>query len=207
MTTTKIKSIEVMPADLSDVEGVDIVAEEKPDVGSRDPIPEAKRRQAFELYMRNKRMSDIAMATGIKKGTILSWMTRERWAEKRKEANALNIADVLETKKVLLNDITVEMLEGITATIKNAKDSKGAFKIKELPTFLSAVGNLEKLSRLALGMATSISEERSKRAQFSIPLEHLKDANLVKVQDPFAATLPAPTEAEKPHPEEDEDDE
>ena len=51
---------------------------------------------------------------------------------------------------------------------------------------MAALGSVEKLSRLSLGMATSISEERSKRANFTMPLEHLKNVSQVKIaQDPF----------------------
>jgi len=199
-----IKTVEDVEANLDEIEEIIVIAEPSNSEKAaklNNPVDPIKRKKAFDLYMANKRFDDIAKATGVKKGTLLSWAARENWSEERKKANAINVADVLETKKFLLNDITVELLEGISSSIKNAKDSKGGFNAKDFPRMLAAVGNLEKLARLSLGMATSISEERSKRATFTLPTEHLKQVTQVQIQDPFQLT------ENKPHPEENDDEE
>jgi hypothetical protein len=186
----KIKKEIVEQVDLkdTDIETLEIAEEisikqRAMEAAPRDPTVKSK---AFELYMDHVPYRKIEETLNVPKGTLLSWVYNGEWAKKREENDELTLKDALESKKALLNNIALEVMEGVLKAIK--RDTKdGGFKTKDVPTYLAALSSIEKLSRLSLGLATSISEERSKRAQFVIPTEHLKQIQDVKIKDPFAA--------------------
>lgn len=147
------------------------------------PIDKTLRAKAFELYMTHHTWDQIIEMTGIKRGTLLSWAGKEKWGAQRAENDATTLGEVIQTKKYKLNNIVMTLLDGIQKAVE--RDAKGGFSPKHVATYLSALGSVEKLNRLTNGLATSISEERSKRAQFTLPLEHLKQINEIKINDPF----------------------
>lgn len=147
------------------------------------PIDKTLRAKAFELYMTHHTWDQIVEMTGIKRGTLLSWAGKERWGSQRAENDATTLGDVMQTKKYKLNNIVMTLLDGIQKAVE--RDAKGGFSAKQVAVYLGALGSVEKLNRLTNGLATSISEERSKRAHFTLPLEHLKQVQEVKINDPF----------------------
>ena len=184
----KFKSTEDTEISLEEaLDGVDVieVGVEESKGGFMKPHDPLLKTKAFEMYMNHVKYESISLELGVKKTTISSWATRERWAEARRKNEDSILKDDLETKKFLLSQLSKEILENCLKGVRKAGGIDG-FKPKELIQFMSALGSVEKLSRLSLGMATSISEERSKRANFTLPLEHLKNVQQVKVADPFA---------------------
>ncbi len=191
MSTEVKKSVEDISISLEEaLEDVEIieVSEEHRLIGrnhpKHDPIIRARAR---ELYMANHSYVQIEAATKVPRGTIMTWASREGWSAARKQNQDDSLKDDLQSKKYLLSQLSLEILENCLKGVRKAGGPDG-FKPKDLATFLSTLGNVEKLSRLSLGLATSISEERSKRANFTLPLEHLKSVQQVKVSDPFALT-------------------
>lgn len=191
MSQVKIKTEEVtnITVEEAGVESVEVTTEPSfrdkvlTAKAERDPTARAK---AYDLYMDHVPYAKIEEAVGIPKGTLLTWVYKGEWSKKREENDELILKDALQSKKALLNSIALEVMEGVLKAIK--RDTKeGGFKTKDVPTYLQALSSIEKLSRLSLGLATSISEERSKRAQFVMPMEHLKQVQEVKIRDPFAA--------------------
>lgn len=191
MSEVKIKTEEVTQttAEEAGVESVEVYVmpsfREKALAAKMERDPNA-RAKAFDLYMDHVPYKKIEEAIGIPKGTLLTWVYQGEWSKKREENDELILKDALESKKALLNSIALEVMEGVLKAIK--RDTReGGFKTKDVPTYLQALSSIEKLSRLSLGLATSISEERSKRAQFILPTEHLKQIQEIKIKDPFAA--------------------
>lgn len=191
MSQIKIKTEEVTTttAEEAGVESIEFMVEPS----FRDKILAAKenndpnaRAKAYDLYMDHVPYAKIQETLGIPKGTLLTWVYKGEWSKKRQENDDITLKEALESKKALLNSIALEVMEGVLKAIK--RDTKdGGFKTKDVPVYLTALSSIEKLSRLSLGLATSISEERSKRAQFVMPMEHLKQVQEVKIADPFAA--------------------
>lgn len=165
------------------LESIEVIGVPKKTFADKKPIDPVLRAKAFEMYMCHHTYDEICKETGIKKGTLLSWSGKEHWGAKRKENDATTLGDIMETKKYRLDNIVMKILEGLEKAVD--RDARGGFNAKAVPTYFAALGSIEKLSRLNRGLATSISEERTKRAQFTLPLEHLKQITEVKIADPF----------------------
>lgn len=143
------------------------------------------RRQAFKLFMEHVPYRKICEATGVPMGTLLNWISRGSWADHKRENDEKMLKEALSAKTSMFNSLVLEILDGAMKAVK--RDTKsGGFSSKDLPNYLAALTSLEKLSRLSQGLATSISEERSKKARFVLPAEHLKQISSVQIKDPFA---------------------
>lgn len=183
----KIKTVEEhdSTAEAEGIEDVSIEVLESITEKARKPHPIERRRQAFELFMDHTPYRKICEATGIPMGTLLNWITRGKWADHKRENDEKALKEALGTKASMFNSLVLEILDGAMKAVK--RDTKsGGFSSKDLPNYLSALTSLEKLSRLSQGLATSISEERSKKARFVLPAEHLKHIGSVQINDPFA---------------------
>ena len=178
-----VRSEEVIEPNTTELETIEVIGVPKKTITDKKPIDPVLRAKAFEMYMCHHTYDEISKETGIKKGTLLSWSGKEHWGGKRKENDSVMLGDIMETKKYRLDNIVMKILEGLEKAVD--RDAKGGFNAKTVATYFAALGSIEKLSRLNRGLATSISEERSKRAQFTLPLEHLKQITEVKVSDPF----------------------
>lgn len=182
--TVSLQTEETVEPNYQEVEEVTVTGYSTPTERLKNkPIDKTLRAKAFELYMTHHTWDQIVEMTGIKRGTLLSWAGKERWGSQRAENDATTLGDVMQTKKYKLNNIVMTLLDGIQKAVE--RDAKGGFSSKQVAMYLGALGSVEKLNRLTNGLATSISEERSKRAQFTLPLEHLKQINEVRINDPF----------------------
>lgn len=179
-----IEDVEISAEEALDgVEGID-VAEPIRTGGVVQPIPIEVRENAFKLYMEHWTYPEICKELNIKKDTLGSWIKRYKWADQRNANDEEMLHDSLGPRKALISALAHKILTGCIKAVE--RDSKNGFSAKELPTYLSALSSIEKLSRLSRGLSTSISEERSKRANFTLPLEHLKNVSQVRIaQDPF----------------------
>lgn len=187
--TTTVEEIEMSAEEaLEGVESVE-VAEKGKTGGTTTPLPRETKEAAYRLYMDHWTYSQICKELSIKHNTLAAWVSRESWHDTRAANDEVMLHDTLKPRAALISDLAHRILTGCLAAVE--RDSKKGFSAKELPTYLSALTSIEKLSRLSLGKATSISEERSKVAKFTLPLEQLKNVSQVKVQDPFTA-LEAP---------------
>lgn len=150
-----------------------------------EPIDAAKRVKAKELYMDHISYNEIAEITGIKKGTIASWVTREEWSKEREMQDLKADADFDASKKIKYDMLSDLILDNAIKTVKHAAKSGKGFKAQDFSKFVSMLPNLERTNRLTKGKATTISEERSKRATFTIPSDHLRAIANNKSNDPF----------------------
>lgn len=147
------------------------------------PMPEGMKEKAWALYLKHTSYDEICRQTGMKKGTLLSMVARHRWSEKRKENDAIILNEMFDGKKVKLEEVVDLILDGSIKAIQ--REAKEGFKVKDLPVMLAALSSVEKLSRLTQGKATSISEERSKRATVNFtPLT----SKQIPMKDPFAVS-------------------
>lgn len=152
--------------------------------GKIPPLNPEVKQAAYNLYLEGLSYKHIADKLEIKENTIKSWSRRDGWMEQRKGTNNQVLAELLEDKKLLLGELVTEIL---TASLKAVKRDAGknGFKAKDVGKYLSVLSSIEKISLLLQGKATTIKEERSKRANFTLPLEHLN--KIQAVQDPFSS--------------------
>ncbi len=187
MAPEEIKTVEDVPATFEqcyDDPSVIEISEPLPKGGVTTPIDIKIREEAFRLYMDHYSYGDICKTLGIKKDTLGSWVKRHRWNDQREANDEIELQDTLSPRKALISSLAHKILTGCLKTVEKA--GKDGFTTKDLPTYLSALSSIEKLSRLSRGLSTSISEERTKRANITMSLDHLKDVRQVRVQDPFA---------------------
>jgi hypothetical protein len=137
--------------------------------------------------MANNRAEDVAHTLQINAGTVKSWASREGWTEQRNFNNADNVAEIIETKKIKLTQLSDLLLDNIIKAIKRDAGPDG-FKKADMGMYTNLLSQLDKLSRLSLGMPTSISEERGKKVNVTLPFDTnmLSDTKQVKMNDPFA---------------------
>lgn len=185
----KIETIEDVAVSLEEaldgVEVIEITAEEKR--GGRAAEKDiVKFEAAYRLYMQHNTYSDICQQLDLKMNTLTSWVRREGWSAERDANDAQEHADILAPRSAMIGQLAHHILQGCLKTVM--REAKDGFKTKDLPTMIAAVSSIEKLHRLAQGKSTSISEERSKRANFTLPMDQLKNITSVKVHDPFAIT-------------------
>lgn len=151
----------------------------------KDPLDEALREKCKELYMSHQSHAEISLATGVKRGTIATWINRGGWSQIRAGSDETADREFLAAKKIKYDILSDLILDNAIRTVKAAAKSGKGFKAREFQTFVAMLPNLEKMNRLNKGMATSISEERSKRATFTIPTDHLRQIAAQKAEDPF----------------------
>lgn len=190
----KIKTTEEFDstAEEQGVEDVSIQVLAPLSVTSKKPHSMEVRRQTFELFMNHVPYKKICEVTGVPMGTLLNWISRGSWGDAKRENDKEALQQALSAKTSMLNSLVLEILEGAMKTVRR-DNKKDGFSTKDLPHYLSALTSLDKLSRLAQGLPTSISEERSKKARFVLPTEHLKQISSVHIKDPFGASDEAET--------------
>ncbi len=151
--------------------------------GALDP---ELRNKAYMLYMANWPYKKICNEIKLNYGTLVSWVQRGKWAQLRKENAELLAVDIRDANIAGISQIAHDVIEGLSKAIRRDAGSTG-FKTKDIPAYAAILANLDKLCRLNHGLPTSISEERSKRAQFVMPMDQLKNITQLKISDPFAA--------------------
>ncbi len=144
------------------------------------------RNRAYMLYMANWPYKKICKEINLNYGTLISWVTRGNWPRIRRENAELLATDIRDANIAGISQIAHDVIDGLSKAIRRDAGSTG-FKTKDIPAYAAILANLDKLCRLNSGLPTSISEERSKRAQFVMPMDQLKNITQLKIQDPFAA--------------------
>jgi hypothetical protein len=186
----KIKTEDVVEMTVEELEAEGYTFEEKKkqgEGGHLTPIDPLIREQAYRMYMDHVSPASICAELGLKKTTLASWTSRGGWTKLRQEADDLVLADIIQSKKVQFSVLASLILEGATKAIKRDAGRDG-FKAKDVPTYLNALTSVEKLARLSLGQATSISEERGKRVNVTLPISNQDMSRLTNVKmtvDPF----------------------
>lgn len=149
---------------------------------AHDPV---LRNKAYMLYMANWPYKKICSEIKLPYGTLLTWITRGNWSELRRQNAEILATDIRDANIAGISQIAHDVIDGLSKAIRRDSGSNG-FKTKDIPAYAAILANLDKLCRLNHGLPTSISEERSKRAQFVLPMDQLKNITQVKVHDPFA---------------------
>lgn len=155
--------------------------------GKREALPMEIRHQAKDLYMARWEIPNIANHLGVNENTIRTWQYKDNWVEKRDMANAAKISEGLSENKVDFVTTSQVILGGILKAAKRALGDDGSFKAKDIQMWTQTLATITKLSRLSLGLATSISEEHGKHITTEIPFSQtaLGRLNVKHANDPF----------------------
>ncbi len=180
MTVQRVKTIE--PSD----EVIEVTEAEFDEMNKSPKVsdftikdPKAKS-EAKRLYMDHKTYNYITTTLNIPPGTLQAWVYKYGWSQERKDNDAANLGETTASKQFKMDRLVDATLDAMLKTVE--KVAKDGCQIKDLGALTAMAGQIEKLARLTKGQATSISEERSKRATVNFTPLTTKQ---IPMQDPF----------------------
>lgn len=143
---------------------------------NRDEIVHRARDMFFEGWA----LKDISEQLELKLFTVQKWCTRYQWRKQREELEIEAHSDAVRARSKEVAEIVKSGIWAIKSTIQKYSES-GAMTMKDVKIMSDVLANLDKMTRLAEGKSTEITEERKLKA--SVTATTVIDA--VSGVDPF----------------------